>query len=130
MTGTSIVNALLDKPEKFEVTALARPSSVSKDEYVEFAKRGVIIKPVELGGPSDALVQELLGIDVVISCLTLIQIKEEMALIAAAHEAGVGRYVPSFFAPCCPPRGVMLGRDMVSFCAGGSGTSGRRVGAP
>ncbi|KAI1131415.1 NAD(P)-binding protein [Nemania abortiva] len=112
VTGSSIVNALLASPEKFEVTALARPASVGKHEYVEFAKRGVIIKPVELVQPSDVLTQALAGMDVVISCMTLNQLKEEMALIAAASEAGVGRYVPSWFGPCCPPRGVMLAREM------------------
>ncbi|KAF5005215.1 hypothetical protein FDECE_8336 [Fusarium decemcellulare] len=111
VTGSSIANALLDDAGKFEVTALARPASTEKREYVELANRGAIIKPVELKMPSDALVQALAGMDVVISTMTLLQLQEEMALIAAAHEAKVGRYVPSFFGPCCPPRGVMLLRE-------------------
>ncbi|OTA94710.1 hypothetical protein M434DRAFT_253549 [Hypoxylon sp. CO27-5] len=112
VTGSSIVNALLETPGNFEVTALARPVSVGKPEYVNIAARGVIVKPVELGGSSDAIVEVLTGMDVVISCMTLLQFKEEISLVEAASKAGVGRYVPSFFGPCCPPRGVMLAREM------------------
>ncbi|KAL2888886.1 isoflavone reductase [Ceratocystis lukuohia] len=111
VTGTSVVNALLATPEKFEVTALARPASVGKREYVELAERGVIITPVELC-ESDELVQALTGQDVVIECMTLNQLEQEKALVNASSKAGVGRYVPSFFGPCCPPRGVMLAREM------------------
>ncbi|KAL1896437.1 hypothetical protein Cpir12675_002841 [Ceratocystis pirilliformis] len=60
VTGTSVANALLAALEKFEVTALARPASVGKREYVELAERGVIITPVELH-ESDELVQVLTG---------------------------------------------------------------------
>ncbi|KAH8886018.1 NAD(P)-binding protein [Thozetella sp. PMI_491] len=112
VTGSSIMNALLAVPERFEVTALARPASLEKSQYIEFAKRGAIVKAIELQEPSDPLVQALIGIDVVISCMTLRALQEEMALITAADKASVGRYVPSFFAPCCPPRGVMLAREM------------------
>ncbi|RMJ01901.1 hypothetical protein BHE90_012520 [Fusarium euwallaceae] len=112
VTGSSITNALLEDSDKFEVTALARPSSVNKPEYTKHAKRGAIITPVELKASSDLLVQAVVGMDVVISCMTLQQLDQEMALIEAVHTAGVGRYVPSWFGPCCPPRGVMLLRDM------------------
>lgn len=37
---------------------------------------------------------------------------ESEALIDAAHRAGVGRFVPSFFAPVMPQRGVMEVRDL------------------
>lgn len=87
---------------------------MGKQVFVEYAKRGVLVKSVELDGPPDAVTQALSGMDVVVSCMTLRQLKEEMALVTAAHEAGVGRYVPSFFGPVCPPRGVMLAREMVS----------------
>ncbi|KAI8649779.1 NmrA domain-containing protein [Fusarium keratoplasticum] len=112
VTGSSLVNGLLEVPGKFELTALARPASAGKPEYTKYAERGVIIKPVELKASSDPLVQALVGMDVVISCMTLLQLEEEMALIAAAYAAGVGRYVPSWFGPCCPPRGVMMAREM------------------
>lgn len=112
--SSACVVGLLTFPK--EVTALARPVSAGKRQYVEFAGRGVIIKPVELEASSDTLVQALSGMDVVISCMTLVQLREEMALIAGANAAGVGRYVPSCFGPCCPPRGVMLAREMVRDC--------------
>lgn len=96
------------------MTVLARPSSIGKQAFVQYAQRGVIVKSVELGERSADVVQALSGIDVVVSCMTLLALKEEMALVEAAHEAGVRRYVPSFFGPACPPRGVMIMRDMVS----------------
>ncbi|KAF1978941.1 NAD(P)-binding protein [Bimuria novae-zelandiae CBS 107.79] len=83
-TRSSIVNALLATPEKYEVTALTRPESVTT----------------------------LSGIDVVISCMTILQMQEEFALIEASKAAGVGRYVPSFFGPCSPPRGVLMPVEM------------------
>jgi len=68
------------------VTALARLASIDKPEYVAFANRGVIVKPIELDGPSDILVQALTGMDVVISTMALLQLREETALIEAAHK--------------------------------------------
>ncbi|KAI8297343.1 Isoflavone reductase-like protein [Colletotrichum sp. SAR11_240] len=50
--------------------------------------------------------------DVVISCLTLLQFNEEMNLIEASSKANVGRYIPSFWGPACEPRGVMMIREM------------------
>ncbi|KAJ5019713.1 Isoflavone reductase-like protein [Colletotrichum sp. SAR 10_99] len=43
--------------------------------------------------------------DVVISCLTLLQFNEEMNLIEASSKANVARYIPSFWGPACEPRG-------------------------
>ncbi|KAF9777023.1 hypothetical protein IL306_004709 [Fusarium sp. DS 682] len=109
-TGTSIVNALLASPDQFEVTALVRPESASKSVYEDLAKRNVAIKPVDFKDIK-AVTPLLVGADVVISCLTLLQKAEEDALIDASHAAGVGRFVPSFFATVCP-RGILLLRDM------------------
>ncbi|KAI3546450.1 isoflavone reductase family protein [Colletotrichum abscissum] len=110
-TGSSIVNALLKSPELFEVTALARPSSIKKPELVEFAKRGVHVKAIELDGPTEAISRVLTNMDVVISCLTLFTFQEEMNLIEASSKVNVGRYIPSFWGPVCAPRGVMMLRD-------------------
>ncbi|KAI5925127.1 NAD(P)-binding protein [Camillea tinctor] len=77
----------------------------------EEPERGVAVKPVDLRGPLDAIKQLLIGIDMVISALILIQYAPEINLITASKEADAGRYVPSFFGPCCPPRGVMYIRD-------------------
>ncbi|KAK1458205.1 isoflavone reductase family protein [Colletotrichum melonis] len=110
-TGSSIVNALLKSPELFEVTALARPSSIKKPELVEFAKQGVHVKAIELDGPTEAISGVLTNMDVVISCLTLFTFQEEMNLIEASSKVNVGRYIPSFWGPICAPRGVMMLRD-------------------
>jgi hypothetical protein len=95
------------------VTALARPESVTKQIYAEFVKDGAIVNPVSFTEPSATIARALTGMDVVVSCMTLRSVKEEMALVDAASMACVGRYVPSFFGPCCPPRGVMSFREMV-----------------
>ncbi|GKU21424.1 isoflavone reductase family protein [Fusarium langsethiae] len=108
-TGMSIVNALLASPEQFEVAALVRPESASKAVYQDLAKRNVAIKPIDFKSVKD-VTPLLAGADVVISCLTLLQKVEEEALIDASHAAGVGRFVPSFFATVCP-RGVLFLRD-------------------
>lgn len=97
-----------------EVTALVQPESVEKIRYVELAGRGVIIKPVKLEASSGILAQTLSGIDIVISCMTILQTQEEFALIEASKAAGVGRYVPSFFGPCSAPRGAVQSVDIVS----------------
>ncbi|KAL4746839.1 hypothetical protein BDW72DRAFT_197312 [Aspergillus terricola var. indicus] len=103
-TGMSIMNALLASPDQFEPIALARPESVSKDNYQDLVRRGVSVKPADFQD-IDGLVPLLTGADVVISCLTLLQKEAEEAFIDAAYRAGVGCYVPSFFGPCAPPHG-------------------------
>ncbi|KAK7455636.1 isoflavone reductase [Colletotrichum acutatum] len=110
-TGSSIVNALLKSPELFEVTALSRPTSIKKPELIDFTKRGVDVKAIELDGPTEAISGVLTNMDVVISCLTLFTFQEEMNLIEASSKANVGRYIPSFWGPACAPRGVMMLRD-------------------
>ncbi|KAH8704636.1 hypothetical protein GQ44DRAFT_716493 [Phaeosphaeriaceae sp. PMI808] len=110
-TGASIVNVLLESPEKFEVSALVRPASVGKQAVVDYAQRGVIVKTVDLSEVTDAVVQALVGFDVVICCLTLVQAKEEITLIEACSKAKVGRYLPSFFGPVCPAHGVLMMRE-------------------
>ncbi|KXH34641.1 isoflavone reductase [Colletotrichum nymphaeae SA-01] len=110
-TGSSIMNALLKSPELFEVTALSRPTSIKKPELIDFTKRGVDVKAIELDGPIEAISGVLTHMDVVISCLTLFTFQEEMNLIEASSKAKVGRYIPSFWGPACAPRGVMMLRD-------------------
>ncbi|KAK1700865.1 hypothetical protein BDP55DRAFT_688882 [Colletotrichum godetiae] len=89
-TGSSILNALLKTPELFQVTALSRPTSVEKPELIDFAKRGVTVKAVELDGSIEAISGVLVNVDVVISCLTLFSFQEEMNLIEASSKANVG----------------------------------------
>ncbi|PCD25986.1 hypothetical protein AU210_012420 [Fusarium oxysporum f. sp. radicis-cucumerinum] len=109
-TGTSIFNALLASPDQFHVTALGRSTSISKDVYRDFVKRGAVVKGVDFQD-IDALAAILKGADVVIACVTIEQAAVQDALIEASHKAGVGRFVPSFFATVCP-RGVMPMRDV------------------
>ncbi|EQB44115.1 isoflavone reductase [Colletotrichum gloeosporioides Cg-14] len=111
-TGSSIMNALLKSPERFEITVLVRPASIGKPELVEFAKQGVAVKSVDLDGSIDAISGTLANMDVVISCLTLLQFNEEMNLIEASSNANVGRFIPSFWGPACAPRGIMMIREM------------------
>ncbi|RGP66704.1 isoflavone reductase [Fusarium sporotrichioides] len=109
-TGKSIVNALLASPDRFQVTALGRRASVHKDVYHDFVKRGAIVEGVDFQD-IDALTAILQGADTVIACLTIDQAVVQDTLIEASYKAGVGRFVPSFFATSCP-RGVMPIRDM------------------
>ncbi|KAH7386317.1 hypothetical protein BKA64DRAFT_680697 [Cadophora sp. MPI-SDFR-AT-0126] len=110
-TGRSVVDALLTTPDKFEVIALARPESVGKQVLVDFSERGAIVKSVDLTEVTATVVGVLTGMDVVIACLTLAQYQEQMILIEASSRAKVKRYVPGFFAPPCPPRGVSSLRE-------------------
>jgi uncharacterized protein YbjT (DUF2867 family) len=90
-----------------------RPASVRKQAVLTYAQRGVTLKTVELSEVTDALVQALIGLDVVICCLTIQQAKEESILVQACSAANVGRYVPGFFGPVCPAYGVMKMREIV-----------------
>ncbi|ORY18513.1 isoflavone reductase family protein [Clohesyomyces aquaticus] len=99
-TGQSIMDPLLANPEEFEVFALARPVSVNKPILSAFPARGAIVKSVDFNA-TDALITALAGMHVVISCLLGLHDKIQIAL----------RFVPSFFEPACPPRGVMKARD-------------------
>nr|XP_036580294.1 isoflavone reductase family protein [Colletotrichum truncatum]KAF6788206.1 isoflavone reductase family protein [Colletotrichum truncatum] len=111
-TGGSIANGLLESPETFDLTVLARPSSVDKAAYHELRDRGVTVVSANLGTVSADLVAILDGVDVVISCLIVTDMDAMNNLATACKKAGVGRFVPSLFGPVCPPRGVMQLRDL------------------
>ncbi|ETS87766.1 hypothetical protein PFICI_01594 [Pestalotiopsis fici W106-1] len=110
-TGSSVVQGLLSQPDQFDLVAFARVESLEKDEYARLRERGASVLPIDLKGPITAVVELLKDFDVVISCMTLLSYEDERNLILAASIAKVGRYVPSFFGPCCPPRGVMGARE-------------------
>lgn len=95
-----------------ELFALTRLASVNKPILSDFSVRGVNVKPVDYSLIDD-LVDVLTGMDVVISTLTLLNQKEQMDIIEASSKAKVRRFVPSFFGPVCPPKGVMRVRDAV-----------------
>ncbi|KAL1599830.1 hypothetical protein SLS60_007635 [Paraconiothyrium brasiliense] len=112
-TGSIIAKALLSETPKFEVVALTRPSSLQKLAVLELRKQGGKILPLDLAGPEDAIVNVLVGIDVVISTIYGGSVMDEIPLINAAKAAGVKRYLPCFFATVAPPKGALLLREMV-----------------
>ncbi|CAG9941841.1 unnamed protein product [Clonostachys rosea f. rosea IK726] len=114
-TGTSVVHGLIKSAENIEVTALARKSSLDKPEYLALKDLGVTVSTVDLSTVSNELVALLTGADVVISCLTsgnAEHVETQNNLASACKKASVGRFVPSFFGPICPPRGIMLLRNL------------------
>ena len=130
-TGLSICNDLLSAPTEFvrpeltssgsrrlidsqEVFAFARSASLQKPALLALAEQGVTLSSIDLDGPSSDVAELLNGMTAVISCLTAKQYTQELNLISAAKEAGVQRYVPSFFGPVVPPRGVLDLRSAVS----------------
>ncbi|CCF44437.1 isoflavone reductase [Colletotrichum higginsianum] len=111
-TGSSIVNGLLASADtKFDITALVRPTSLKKPEVLDLEKRGVKIAAADLGGPEDEITNQLMGIDVVISTILASELKYEIPLANAAKKAGVKRFVPCFFGPVMPARGMLWFRD-------------------
>lgn len=49
-TGMSIINALLDSVDSFEIIALVRPESASEPVYQDRATRGVSLKIINFFG--------------------------------------------------------------------------------
>jgi nucleoside-diphosphate-sugar epimerase len=110
-TGQSSIKGLLAKPAQFQVVALARPESAGKAIYQGMAASGVNIATPDFCDVA-SLAERLQGADVVISCLLPLQRVESKMLIDAAHHAGVGRFIPSFWSMVMPPRGIMSARDV------------------
>ncbi|KAH7303345.1 hypothetical protein B0I35DRAFT_364420 [Stachybotrys elegans] len=110
-TGQSIMDALLSSPDRFQVTVLGRADSISKAIYKDFIKRGASVHGVDFED-IPTLASLLQGATTVIACITLEHKTVQEALIEASSQAGVGRFIPSFFATVCPPRGVMPMRAM------------------
>ncbi|KAF5240026.1 hypothetical protein FAUST_4610 [Fusarium austroamericanum] len=110
-TGYSITKALLAEPTQFHVILLARHETAGKPVYQKMESAGAFIKKADFRN-QDELAQQLAGAEVVISCLMPVQLVESETLIDAAHRAGVGRFIPSFWGTAMPPRGVMAVRDV------------------
>ncbi|KAI2465041.1 NAD(P)-binding protein [Annulohypoxylon bovei var. microspora] len=109
-TGKEIVDGLLASETNFDITALARPSSIGSAANNALKSRGVHVAAVDLTGPKEKLVKVLTGIDVVISCIVFSSLNDQIPLVEAAKQAGVKRFVPCDFATPAP-RGVMWLRD-------------------
>ncbi|KAJ6565188.1 hypothetical protein DFH09DRAFT_1363828 [Mycena vulgaris] len=110
-TGGSILEGLLEDPASFVVEALVRPSSAEKPDVKKLAERGVKLRIVDIGGPIEALVESLAGIDVLISAIDATSQLAQLSLATAAKQAGVKRFVPCAFTTVAPPGGVMALRD-------------------
>ncbi|KAJ6556549.1 hypothetical protein DFH09DRAFT_1164724 [Mycena vulgaris] len=110
-TGGSILEALLQDPASFVVDALVRPSSAEKPDVKKLAERGVNIRIMDIGGPVEALVESLAGIDVLISTIDAMGQLTQLSLATAAKRANVKRFVPCAFTTVAPPGGVMALRD-------------------
>ncbi|KAJ6605408.1 hypothetical protein DFH09DRAFT_967212 [Mycena vulgaris] len=110
-TGGSILEGLLEDPASFVVEALVRPSSAEKPDVKKLAERGVKVRIVDIGGPIEALVESLAGIDVLISTIDASSQLAQLSLATAVKQAGVKRFVPCAFTTVAPPGGVMALRD-------------------
>ncbi|RGP77126.1 isoflavone reductase family [Fusarium longipes] len=110
-TGQSVMKELLFNQKQFDVVAISRPDSADKPVYRAMASAGATIETVDFCNLV-ALTARLSGADIVISCIMPIQKTESETLIDAAHQAGVGRFVPNFWGTVVPPRGVMAARDL------------------
>lgn len=92
------------------MTSFTRQSSVDSPANRQLRERGVSIVGYDLAGPLEALVDQLRGIDVLISCITWEHLDQQKPWIEAAKEAGVQRFVPSeWVGPA--PRGVIDIKD-------------------
>ncbi|KAK1656699.1 hypothetical protein BDP55DRAFT_568815 [Colletotrichum godetiae] len=112
-TGSVIVDALLESTsQQFEIVALTRPSSMQKPATVKLQRKGVRLVAADLSGPQVALVEALVGIDIVISAIYGGSVMDEISLINASKAASVQRYLPCFFATVAAPKGALLLRDM------------------
>ncbi|KAK0380166.1 hypothetical protein CLIM01_02468 [Colletotrichum limetticola] len=103
-SGGIIVNGLLKSTSpSFEVTALARPSSISKPAYEELRKRGVNAIVVDLDKPEIEIANTLRGFEIVVASVHPAGIASQITLARAAKLAGVQRFIPSAFAMAVSP---------------------------
>ncbi|KAF4905513.1 Isoflavone reductase-like protein [Colletotrichum viniferum] len=112
-TGHSIIDGLLKSTEpEYDITALTRPASLQKPKVLDLQKKGIHIVAADLEGPEDALTEILKGTDVMVSAINAGNLMAQIALINASKAAGVGRFIPCFFATIVPPKGILKLRDI------------------
>ncbi|KAI3534784.1 hypothetical protein CABS03_07848 [Colletotrichum abscissum] len=106
-SGGIIVNGLLKSTSPSfvckEVTAMARPSSISKPAYEELKKRGVNAIVVDLDKPEIEIANTLRGFEIVVASVHPAGIASQITLARAAKLAGVQRFIPSAFAMAVSP---------------------------
>ncbi|KAJ8090648.1 hypothetical protein PM082_018205 [Marasmius tenuissimus] len=111
-TGGSIARALATKPERFEVKAIVRSSSVDKPFIDELKSLGVNIVIGDIANDDQETLQaHLKDVDTVINASIPVPEGQQDNLIRAAKAAKVKRVVPSDFANYAPP-GSMQVQDM------------------
>ncbi|KAI8300859.1 hypothetical protein K4K59_001338 [Colletotrichum sp. SAR11_240] len=89
-----------------EVTALVRPSSISKPAYAKLAQRGVEIVAINLEGPEVDAARVLEGQDVVIASVPPNALDSQLPLIRASKLANIERFIPTAFAMALDPNGI------------------------
>ncbi|KAI8214738.1 hypothetical protein K4K53_011863 [Colletotrichum sp. SAR 10_77] len=90
----------------FEVTALVRPSSMSKPAYAKLAQRGVEIVAIDLEGPEVDAARVLEGQDIVIASVPPNALDSQLPLIQASKLANIKRFIPTAFAMALDPNGI------------------------
>ncbi|KAK2772260.1 isoflavone reductase family protein [Colletotrichum kahawae] len=102
-----IIDQLLAWPSpSFSVTALVRPSSISKPAYAKLAQRGVEIVAINLKGPDAEAAEVLEGQDVVIASVPPNALDSQLPLIRASKLARIKRFIPAAFAMALDPNGI------------------------
>lgn len=86
-----------------EVTALARPSSISKPAYEELKKRDVNAIVIDLDKPGIEIANALRGFEIVVASVHPTGIGSQITLARAAKLAGVQSFIPSAFAMAVSP---------------------------
>ncbi|KAJ4264218.1 hypothetical protein NW762_005412 [Fusarium torreyae] len=112
-SGGLILNGLLDSTSpRYEVTALVRPSSISKPAYEKISSRGVNLITIDLDQPETKISESLQGFDIVIASVPPNVLESQIPLARAAKLANVKRFVPSSFAMAIAPSGVSTVQTM------------------
>ncbi|KAK1217836.1 hypothetical protein PQX77_019509 [Marasmius sp. AFHP31] len=111
-SGSSIARVLTRQPERFEVRAIVRPSSIDKPVVTELQSLGVKIVTGDIvNDDQESLQAHLKDVDTVIITTIPLPEGQQDNLIRAAKAAGVKRLVPSDFASYAPP-GSMQFQDL------------------
>ncbi|KAE8378155.1 isoflavone reductase family protein [Aspergillus bertholletiae] len=94
-TGRSVVTGLLSSTCDFAVTSFTREGSIDNEANQHLKDKGVRVVGYNLNGPREKLIDQLKGIDVLISCITWEHLEQQIPWIEAAKAANVKRFVPS-----------------------------------
>ncbi|PPJ55465.1 hypothetical protein CBER1_08033 [Cercospora berteroae] len=113
-TGSSIFNGLISSPQAsdFHVTALVRPSSLSKPANQALkSHKNVSLRALDLTASHEEITSSLQGIEILISAIGAQEQLSQIQLATAAKAAGVKRFLPCAFITVIPSGGTHLLRD-------------------